>query len=88
MENYSPKKIEKKWQKYWDDSGINKTSLTDSLKERFYVLEMFPYPSGKIHMGHVRNYTLGDVIARFYKSNNFIHIYYLGFIYFSHSYTF
>ncbi len=71
MENYSPKKIEKKWQKYWDDSGINKTSLTDSLKERFYVLEMFPYPSGKIHMGHVRNYTLGDVIARFYKSNNF-----------------
>ena len=64
MERYNFKVIEKKWQKYWADNNFFKSEVIKN-KKKFYCLEMFPYPSGNIHMGHVRNYTIGDVLARF-----------------------
>lgn len=65
-----PKAIEKKWQDFWEKNEIFKASF-DSKKEKYYVLEMYPYPSGELHMGHVRNYILGDVVARYKRMRRF-----------------
>ena len=67
---YNPSLIGKKWQKKWAELNIFKAEI-DYKKPKYYVLEMFPYPSGAIHMGHVRNYTLGDLIARYKKAQGF-----------------
>ena len=69
-EKYVPREIEPKWQKIWADSGAFHTEV-DRTKPEYYVLEMFPYPSGALHMGHVRNYSIGDVVARFQKMRGY-----------------
>lgn len=71
MNTYNPNKVESKWQQAWAENNQYRTETKGSSKENYYVLEMFPYPSGKIHMGHVRNYSIGDVVARFKKMEGY-----------------
>jgi leucyl-tRNA synthetase len=78
MSRHDPAKIEPKWQKAWDEAGIFRAER-DPARPKYYVLEMFPYPSGRIHIGHTRNYTMGDVVARYRLARGFNVLHPMGF---------
>jgi leucyl-tRNA synthetase len=78
VEDYNFGKIEKKWQDNWDNEKIFEVKQ-DKNKNKYYVLEMYPYPSGSLHMGHLRNYTIGDSVARFKRMQGFNVMYPMGY---------
>ncbi|RLD97530.1 MAG: leucine--tRNA ligase, partial [Aquificota bacterium] len=79
MEKYDPEAIELKWQKYWEERNLYQVREEPG-KAKYYCLEMFPYPSGRIHMGHVRNYSIGDVVARFMSMRGYNVLHPMGWV--------
>jgi len=77
-DRYNPAEIEPKWQARWAEQGTYRTQA-DAPGEKFYCLEMFPYPSGDVHVGHVRNYSIGDVLARYHRMLGYNVLYPMGF---------
>lgn len=76
--DYNPQEIEKKWQEKWEKDKIFEVSMNPE-KEKYYVLEMYPYPSGSLHMGHLRNYTIGDSVARYKRMRGYNVLYPMGY---------
>jgi leucyl-tRNA synthetase len=71
LADYDARRIEKKWQKVWEEQGVSRAIDNDSLRPKYYLLEMLPYPSGTLHMGHMRNYTIGDAVARYKRMRGY-----------------